>query len=240
LLETELDRQQREYLGMAKSSAHALLGLINDILDFSRIEAGKLELEAISFSLRDCIGTMLKPLGMRAEQKGLRAHRRHSRGKPHGLMRGGAGSRRSFAIWLFTPSLPAYSTRRLITSLVTMSVMASTEIRHTQLSHLADALRDLVGTLAQDHSCQWTTHFRRCLAHAEELLSTGFTQEQLAELSASVTHCYGGMGSFSDYAPTRYDSSTGRYTGIPGTETFETFAGATYERALALRVTGQR
>jgi two-component system, sensor histidine kinase and response regulator len=71
VLETELDREQREYLGMAKSSALSLLGLINDILDFSKIEAGKLELEAISFSLRDCLGTMLKPLGMRADQKGL-------------------------------------------------------------------------------------------------------------------------------------------------------------------------
>ncbi len=71
VLETELNREQREYLGMAKSSAHALLILINDILDFSKIEAGKLELEAISFSLRDCLGTMLKPLGMRADQKGL-------------------------------------------------------------------------------------------------------------------------------------------------------------------------
>ena len=70
-LDTELDREQREYLGMAKSSADALLGLINDILDFSKIEAGKLELEAISFSLRECLGTMLKPLGMRADQKGL-------------------------------------------------------------------------------------------------------------------------------------------------------------------------
>jgi PAS domain S-box-containing protein len=71
VLETELNREQREYLGMAKSSALSLLALINDILDFSKIEAGKLELEAISFSLRDCIGTMLKPLGLRADQKGL-------------------------------------------------------------------------------------------------------------------------------------------------------------------------
>ena len=39
---------------MANSSAHALLGVINGILDFSEIEAGKLELETISFSLRDC------------------------------------------------------------------------------------------------------------------------------------------------------------------------------------------
>ncbi|MEA3207368.1 MAG: hypothetical protein QOE70_425 [Chthoniobacter sp.] len=71
VLDTELSREQREYLGMAKFSAHALLGLINAILDFSKIEAGKLELEAISFSLRDCLGTMLKPLGMRAAQKGI-------------------------------------------------------------------------------------------------------------------------------------------------------------------------
>jgi signal transduction histidine kinase/CheY-like chemotaxis protein/HPt (histidine-containing phosphotransfer) domain-containing protein len=71
VLETELNREQREYLDMAKSSALSLLGLINDILDFSKIEAGKLELEAISFSLRDCLGSMLKPLGIRADQKGL-------------------------------------------------------------------------------------------------------------------------------------------------------------------------
>ncbi|MEA3212748.1 MAG: two-component system, sensor histidine kinase and response regulator [Chthoniobacter sp.] len=71
VLDTKLDREQREYLGMAKSSARSLLGLINDILDFSKIEAGKLDLETISFSLRDCLGTMLKPLGLRADQKGL-------------------------------------------------------------------------------------------------------------------------------------------------------------------------
>ena len=123
---------------------------------------------------------------------------------------------------------------------MTFSIMVSTEIRHTQLSRLVDALRDLVGTLEQDDSCQWTPHFRRCLAHAEELLSTGFTQEQLAELSTSVTHCYGGMGSFSDYAPGRFEPSTGRYAGIPGTENFDTFAGATYERAVDLRVVDQR
>jgi PAS domain S-box-containing protein len=70
-LETKLNREQREYLSMVKSSAHSLLRLINDILDFSKIEAGKLELESTNFSLRDCIGGMLKPLGVRADQKGL-------------------------------------------------------------------------------------------------------------------------------------------------------------------------
>ena len=72
VLETELNREQREYLGMAKSSADTLLVLINDILDFSKIEAGKLELETIPFSLRNCITEVLKPLRLRAAQKHIR------------------------------------------------------------------------------------------------------------------------------------------------------------------------
>jgi two-component system sensor histidine kinase/response regulator len=71
VLDSALDREQRENLEMAKTSALSLLGLINDILDFSKIEAGRLEFEQISFSLRACLGAMLKPLGLRADQKGL-------------------------------------------------------------------------------------------------------------------------------------------------------------------------
>jgi PAS domain S-box-containing protein len=70
-LETDLNSDQRNYLGMVKTSAHGLLGLINDILDFSKIEAGKLALEAVDFSLRECFAGVLKPLTIRAEQKGL-------------------------------------------------------------------------------------------------------------------------------------------------------------------------
>ena len=36
-LETQLTEEQREYLGLVKSSANSLLEVINDILDFSRI-----------------------------------------------------------------------------------------------------------------------------------------------------------------------------------------------------------
>ena len=70
-LETDLNGAQRDFLGMVKSSAQALLGLINNILDFSKIEAGKLELESIDFCLRDCLDDALKPLGIFAEQQGV-------------------------------------------------------------------------------------------------------------------------------------------------------------------------
>jgi signal transduction histidine kinase/DNA-binding response OmpR family regulator len=71
LLETKLTSKQREYLGMVKSSADALLTVINDILDFSRIAAGKLELEPIDFNARDAIGDTANTVALRAYQKGL-------------------------------------------------------------------------------------------------------------------------------------------------------------------------
>ena len=71
VLDTELDSEQREYLNLAKMSAESLLSLINDILDYSKIEAGKLEIDAIDFDLGDCLGDTMKTLSLRAHQKGL-------------------------------------------------------------------------------------------------------------------------------------------------------------------------
>ncbi len=49
MLDTGLDEEQIEFAQTIKRSADALLSLINDILDFSKVEAGKLDLECISF-----------------------------------------------------------------------------------------------------------------------------------------------------------------------------------------------
>ncbi|MFL5246069.1 MAG: response regulator [Gemmataceae bacterium] len=70
-LDTPLSPEQREYLGMVKSSADALLVVINDILDFSKIEAGKLDLDPVDFALRDTLGDTMKTMALRAHQKGL-------------------------------------------------------------------------------------------------------------------------------------------------------------------------
>jgi signal transduction histidine kinase len=70
-LDTALDAEQRDYLDTAKESAQGLLTVINDILDFSRIEAGKLDLETVNFSLRESLAQTMKALALRAQQKGL-------------------------------------------------------------------------------------------------------------------------------------------------------------------------
>ncbi len=71
VLDTELTDVQREYLWMVKNSADSLLLLIEDILDFSRIEAGKLELERVPFSLRATLGDAIRGLGLRARDRNL-------------------------------------------------------------------------------------------------------------------------------------------------------------------------
>ena len=71
-LDTDLSTEQREYLQMVKSSADGLLTVINDILDFSKIEAGKLELVPAPFALRESLNDTLRPLAVRAQQKGLK------------------------------------------------------------------------------------------------------------------------------------------------------------------------
>ena len=70
-LDTELTAEQRDCLETAKLSADSLLTVINDILDYSKIEAGKLELEAIDFNLRDCAEEALKTFASQADERGL-------------------------------------------------------------------------------------------------------------------------------------------------------------------------
>ena len=70
-LDTDLTTEQRGYLETVKSSGDSLLTVINDILDFSKVEAGKVELEAADFNLRDSLEHSMKALGVRAFERGL-------------------------------------------------------------------------------------------------------------------------------------------------------------------------
>ena len=85
-LDTKLDPQQREYLGLVKASGDALLTVINDILDFSKIEAGKLELEPVPFDLPGLVGEALRALAIRAEERGLELALRVAPGVPQAVV----------------------------------------------------------------------------------------------------------------------------------------------------------
>lgn len=71
LADSSLDDLQREYLGVATTSAETLHNVLNDILDLSKIEAGKLEMEQVPFEIRTTVKQILEPWRLQAVQKGL-------------------------------------------------------------------------------------------------------------------------------------------------------------------------
>jgi PAS domain S-box-containing protein len=71
LLRSNLDRQQRDYAGVVRDSADALLTIINDILDISKLEAGRLVLEDIVFDLRKLLEETVSLLEPKAREKGV-------------------------------------------------------------------------------------------------------------------------------------------------------------------------
>jgi PAS domain S-box-containing protein len=70
-LDTELNGEQREFIGLIKTSADSLLTIVNDILDFSKIEAGKMGIEDIEFCPQDMLTQTVRSTALRAHQKGL-------------------------------------------------------------------------------------------------------------------------------------------------------------------------
>jgi PAS domain S-box-containing protein len=71
LLDSALNRTQRDYADTIRSSADSLLIVINDILDFSKIEAGKLDIEALELDLRTTVEEAAVMLAFQAAAKNL-------------------------------------------------------------------------------------------------------------------------------------------------------------------------
>jgi PAS domain S-box-containing protein len=71
LLDTTLDDEQRDFTGIVRDSAQALLVIINDILDFSKIEAGMLDIEVTDFSTAQVVEGTLALMADRAQEKSL-------------------------------------------------------------------------------------------------------------------------------------------------------------------------
>lgn len=71
LRNTQLNRNQHEYLDNAIVSANSLLSVINDILDFSKIESGKLELEQVKTDVIVLLENAADIIKIMAAKKGL-------------------------------------------------------------------------------------------------------------------------------------------------------------------------
>lgn len=70
-LDTDLTQYQREMLNIVNSLANSLLIIIDDILDLSKIEARRMVIEEIPYTLRGTVFNALKTLAVKANEKNL-------------------------------------------------------------------------------------------------------------------------------------------------------------------------
>jgi len=70
-LQNELSSKQRNYIEKVNSSANFLLRIINDILDFSKVEAGKMHVEMIDFSLDETLSYLAMLESLKCKDKNI-------------------------------------------------------------------------------------------------------------------------------------------------------------------------
>lgn len=71
LLDSNITKQQKDYVMTIQDSGDAMLALLNDILDFEKIQRGKMELENISFDLHRLIQGVVTLMSGHAEHKSI-------------------------------------------------------------------------------------------------------------------------------------------------------------------------
>lgn len=71
VMKSNLTSTQRQHLNKVVYSSQILMSLINDILDFSKVEAGKLDIEQVEFSLNSVFANLLTNISARAQEKNL-------------------------------------------------------------------------------------------------------------------------------------------------------------------------
>lgn len=71
LLRTDVTDKQLKYINNIQRSSNALLAIITDVLDVSKIEAGKMELENIEFSIKSVLENVASVFGVKVEDKDI-------------------------------------------------------------------------------------------------------------------------------------------------------------------------
>lgn len=86
VLSSDLNDQQREMLGIARTASDSLLKLLNGLLDFSQMEQGAMKLRLEGFALRATLRAHLAPFLDSVQEKGLAFCCRVSPDVPEGLV----------------------------------------------------------------------------------------------------------------------------------------------------------
>ncbi len=86
VLKTPLTDTQRDYLQTIERSAGNLLAIINDILDFSKLDAGKMIIEKLPFSIRETIEETITLLAPSAHKKNIELSLRITQHLPDSLI----------------------------------------------------------------------------------------------------------------------------------------------------------
>ncbi len=71
LKDTQLDKEQQEFVSIIQDSSNSLLHIVNDILDFSKVESGKMELESIPFNPIEKFELTIESYSAKVAQKGV-------------------------------------------------------------------------------------------------------------------------------------------------------------------------
>ena len=71
LKNTQLTKEQDEYVESVRVCADTLLTLINDILDFSKLEAGKMKISTVPLSIKETISEVVRALRYTHRERGL-------------------------------------------------------------------------------------------------------------------------------------------------------------------------
>ncbi|WP_428409200.1 response regulator [Hyphococcus sp.] len=86
LMNTNLDKRQRELAGIIVSSGNALMTVINDVLDFSKLEAGKFRLSPHPFNLRQTVNEIAVMMQASALEKDIELIVRYAPDIPEGVI----------------------------------------------------------------------------------------------------------------------------------------------------------
>ena len=86
LLDTPVDKRQRDYMEIVRSNGITLLELINNVLEFSRIESGKVEVNLAPVDLAELVAGIIDSMWVEASRKGIELYSRIQDDVPQKVM----------------------------------------------------------------------------------------------------------------------------------------------------------